>query len=615
MASSPDGSTPHTRPTRIRYAVVALATLTSVLLYLDRVCVSIAARFIRDDLNLSKEQVGVFLGAFFWTYALSQVPAGWLSDRFGARKMLTLYVLGWSLATALLGVAWGIVSLLALRCLLGVAQAGAYPTCAALLGRWVPYTARGSASSIVAAGGRLGGFLAPVLTGILIVAFVPISVPSTISQDDIIDPVDISVKLFDSSPAGKWSNPSKADGEQGLVEIPPSHPALAWQWDQLNATGQQLVAKQAKITIHVTERHKRLVKEAKKQGKTPPPLPEPTPADLQRQEQLRTVFADSFDANLLSSEWYTAARFEGVDVEPEALKIANLGDASEEQLRRQNRLLLEAVFPDSIRKVYRAGWRPVMFVYGLFGIVVAILFWFGFRDDPRDHPWCNQAEVEHIEYGRPPTRPKSKVGGVPIKEIVSSRSMWMSCLSQFGTNIGWVFLITWLPTYLADVHRVPTVMRGWMASLVLGVGWAGMLMGGPATDYLSRKLGIRWGRALPISVSRFIAMAAYIGCLFGPSPWVATALFSVVAISTDFGVPATWAFNQDVGGRHVGSILGFGNMCGNLGAAVAPMMVIALVGDPPNWDMAFVVGAVAFLVAGVAGLFIDASIRIAPAED
>ena len=69
--------------------VVASASLMAVLLYLDRFCLSFVEVYVQEDLGLTNTQVGWMLSAFFWTYALGQVPAGWLSDRFGSRLMLT----------------------------------------------------------------------------------------------------------------------------------------------------------------------------------------------------------------------------------------------------------------------------------------------------------------------------------------------------------------------------------------------------------------------------------------------------------------------------------------------------------------------------------------------
>ncbi len=149
---------------RVRYWMVLLAMLVAVLLYLDRICLSTASQSIEKDLSLSKEQLNWILSAFFWSYALAQLPAGWLGDRYGARWVLSSYVILWSLSTALLGLATGFMSLLVLRLACGLFESGAYPVCSSIVRNWVPPTHRGLASGIVAVGGRLGGALAPLVT-------------------------------------------------------------------------------------------------------------------------------------------------------------------------------------------------------------------------------------------------------------------------------------------------------------------------------------------------------------------------------------------------------------------------------------------------------------------
>ena len=76
------------RSTSVRHAILSVLTLMSVLLYLDRFAVGIASEFIREDLHMTQTQMSWFISAFFWSYALCQVPAGWLSDRFGGRVRL-----------------------------------------------------------------------------------------------------------------------------------------------------------------------------------------------------------------------------------------------------------------------------------------------------------------------------------------------------------------------------------------------------------------------------------------------------------------------------------------------------------------------------------------------
>lgn len=155
-----------TAPTTIRYRIIGVTMLMAFILYLDRICMAEIVKSVsfNNDLMLTKEQIGSILSAFFFTYALCQVPAGWASDRFGARTTLTLYIVLWSLCTMLTGFMSSFVGLLTARLLCGVAEAGAYPTCMALVRKWIPLDGRAGAAGLVAFGGRIGGTLAPVLT-------------------------------------------------------------------------------------------------------------------------------------------------------------------------------------------------------------------------------------------------------------------------------------------------------------------------------------------------------------------------------------------------------------------------------------------------------------------
>jgi nitrate/nitrite transporter NarK len=164
------------------------------------------------------------------------------------------------------------------------------------------------------------------------------------------------------------------------------------------------------------------------------------------------------------------------------------------------------------------------------------------------------------------------------------------------------------------VHHVKIVERGFMASVPLFVGWFGMLGGGRLTDYCVGKLGLKWGRRLPWGGSRFLAVAAFLACpLLDFSPWAVVVAMSVVAFATDLGSASGWAFCQDVGGKNVGSVLGWGNMFGNLGATVSPIL-LGWVQDAWGYNVMFFVCAAAFVLAGVCGLAIDATKAIVVEE-
>jgi sugar phosphate permease len=84
-----------------------------------------------------------------------------------------------------------------------------------------------------------------------------------------------------------------------------------------------------------------------------------------------------------------------------------------------------------------------------------------------------------------------------------------------------------------------------------------------------------------------------------------------MAFLVDLHNPVIWAFAQDVGGKNVGAALGFGNMWGNLGAALSPVLLGAI-RDAVDWNAAFVVGALAFLVATVSASFLNATRPLDP---
>lgn len=549
----PDGnSTPNAaRPTHIRHVVVALTASMAVFLYLDRFCLSFTERFMKEELGLTDRQTGWLLSAVLWTYALAQVPAGWLCDRYGARRMLTAYILLWSLFTGLIGLGWSFFFILMMRFGCGLAQAGAYPASAGLLAQWVPTPARGLASGIVSTGGRLGGFAAPLLTAYLMVAFVPVDVSSLPVADDLMD-VPGFLRLINNA-------------QDAAVEP---------------------IARDLRETMHYHQ----------------------DSAVDEAEALTRAVVAITRRTDL-----YRRMNLENLPLPAEALRLAQIPDeqVTEYQVQRRNRLLLEAIFPEHIKKIYGSAWRWVMLVYGLAGVGVAAVFWIVVREQPDMHWACNSSELAVIHLGRPAgqlAKPPARLR-IPWQAILHSRSLWLSSVAQFGTGFGWVFLLTWLPRYLAEAHHVPVIERGWLASLPILVGMAGMLGGGWWTDLLTRRMGLRWGRCLPLALTRFVVMLAFVVCIFLHSPWTATMVLCIVAVATDLGTPAVWAFMQDTGGRHVGSILGWGNMWGNIGAALSPVILNRIV-EHSGWNGSFIACAGAYLVAGIASLGIDATVPI-----
>src|SRR5215510_4692796 len=144
-------------PTRVRHGVLGFTLVLTAIAYLDRVCISTAAPVMKDDLGISDVEMGYVFSAFTLAYALFEVPSGWLADRFGARVTLARIVLWWSAMTAATGAALGLFSLVTIRWLFGMGEAGVLPTLSRAFSRWLPARTRGNAFGLTLMAAALGG--------------------------------------------------------------------------------------------------------------------------------------------------------------------------------------------------------------------------------------------------------------------------------------------------------------------------------------------------------------------------------------------------------------------------------------------------------------------------
>jgi len=152
---------PAASPSKGRWYILLLISVMYLITYLDRVNISTAAPEIIKEFGFDKITMGVIFSAFVWSYALFQVPGGWLSDKFGARRVLTGIVAYWSLMTAATGFAGGATSFKIIRFLFGVGEAGAFPGATRAMQLWYPRSERGFVQGITHSASRAGAALAP----------------------------------------------------------------------------------------------------------------------------------------------------------------------------------------------------------------------------------------------------------------------------------------------------------------------------------------------------------------------------------------------------------------------------------------------------------------------
>src|SRR5580698_1430350 len=149
---------------QVRFRVAAMLFVTVAINYLDRSNLSVASIELAKDLKLDPVHLGIIFSAFGWTYALFQIPGGWLVDRVGARPMYAAVCGLWSLATMAQGLAHTFLILLGLRLLLGLFEAPSFPICSKLATSWFPEDERAAAIGFYTAGQYAGlAFLTFVL--------------------------------------------------------------------------------------------------------------------------------------------------------------------------------------------------------------------------------------------------------------------------------------------------------------------------------------------------------------------------------------------------------------------------------------------------------------------
>jgi ACS family glucarate transporter-like MFS transporter len=168
------------RPTRVRWRILALLFAVSVITYIDRLNISVTARQMMPALGLTELQMGQVFSAFVIGYALFQIPGGWLGDRWGARRILTLAVVWWSIFTALTATAatlplagWlgAVGTLFLVRFLVGVGEAAALPNFNRAVANWLPSRERGLGIGVAIGGIGIGSAMTPPLTAWIMVNF------------------------------------------------------------------------------------------------------------------------------------------------------------------------------------------------------------------------------------------------------------------------------------------------------------------------------------------------------------------------------------------------------------------------------------------------------------
>ena len=254
-------------------------------------------------------------------------------------------------------------------------------------------------------------------------------------------------------------------------------------------------------------------------------------------------------------------------------------------------------------------WRWIFVIFGCVGFFWAFAWRRWFRDEPELHPSVNALELKLIQAGRTVTG-GHHARAVPWKRILGNRTVLLLCAMYFVQSYGFYFYITWLPAYLERARGFSAVKLGISAGLPMVVCMVSDLFGGLTTDALSRRFGLRIGRA-GVGAASFLFAAACI--LIGAAvrnSWTAAVLLSLAAGGITFLLGAAWGTCIDIAGDNAGVVSACMNTAGQVGGMLSPVILGFVLHRWSNWAAPLYVTGVLFIGGALCWGLIDPRRRV-----
>lgn len=304
---------------------------------------------------------------------------------------------------------------------------------------------------------------------------------------------------------------------------------------------------------------------------------------------------------------------------PNVTKLFTIWLPSRERVRAQGILWLSARWGGAFTPMLVVAvlsvmsWRWTFVVFGAIGVVWAVLFYRWFRDNPKDHPGVNAAELALMDGAQKNAPSHDKI---PWGKLCSNPTVLLLWLQYFCMSYGWYFYVTWLPTYLREAKGVSLEKSAFLAGFPLFFGGVGCFVGG----WLAKRLAERWSnvaraRRVVAVTGLFAAGAMLIVATKINDPLFAMIALGLASFSNDLAMAPDWGACMDVGGRLAGSLSGSMNMMGNFGGMLGPLAVGFILSSskpapdaPPTmegWITTFIVAAIFYFIGAIAWLFID----------
>ena len=281
------------------------------------------------------------------------------------------------------------------------------------------------------------------------------------------------------------------------------------------------------------------------------------------------------------------------------------------------------------------NWRTAFQIFALLGVVWAVIFYFWFRDNPRDHKGVNAAELELLKENEQNVHGH---GHMPWLTLVTRPSMWFLWGQYFCLSYGWYFFVTWLPDYLNTNGRpilnnqflswlatqmegsvrpelIQPILKAVLAGVPLFFGGFGSLFAGVvASRLIARGCRVLIVRRCFGFIGLAGASALLMTSFYIQDPLLAMLAMGMASFCNDLTMPGSWSACMDVGGKFAGTVSGSMNMMGNFGGMAGPLVVgyvlaattiTTATGVTKNWELVFAISSVIYFLGALFWLFID----------
>ncbi len=256
------------------------------------------------------------------------------------------------------------------------------------------------------------------------------------------------------------------------------------------------------------------------------------------------------------------------------------------------------------------GWRASFHIFAILGVVWAAAWYWWFRDHPSLKPGVTPEEMQEI--GAEKSAPAR--ASLPWKQIFTCPNLWTILLMYHLYCYGAFFYLSWLHTFLVKGRGFSPQELALYSPLPFILGGTANLLGGSASDFLSKRIGLKWGRRL-IGLSGLSFSAAFTLATVFASGKIATIVFLALGYAgSDFMLPVAWAVCLDVGRKHAGAVTGAMNTAGQIGSFLTSVMFGYIVTRFGSYDAPLVYMTVFSALSALLWLKIDATQQLVPEE-